>query len=60
MHTEAIAWVPAQMQCNPSMGDQIYHTHSAGMWMVDYRYMYGCMNGLQAGTPPRIGWRAPF
>ncbi len=35
---------------NPSFGDDIYHTHPAGMWMLNYRYMRMSMNGLRDGT----------
>jgi nitrous oxide reductase accessory protein NosL len=40
----------AQMIFNPAFGDDIYHTHPAGMWMVGYRYMHTDMGGLRAGT----------
>jgi copper chaperone NosL len=39
----------AQMLYNPAFGDDIYHTHPAGMWMVNYKYMYENMGGLRAG-----------
>ena len=38
-----------QMLYNPAFGDDIYHTHPAGMWMVNYKYMYMNMGGLRAG-----------
>ncbi|KAF0143855.1 MAG: hypothetical protein FD156_2333 [Nitrospirae bacterium] len=40
----------AQMVFNPAFGDQIYHTHPAGMWMVNYQYMHMKMSGLRAGN----------
>ncbi|HUO78462.1 MAG TPA: nitrous oxide reductase accessory protein NosL [Thermodesulfovibrionales bacterium] len=40
----------AQMLFNPAMGDQIYHTHPAGMWMFNYKFMHMDMNGLRDGT----------
>lgn len=40
----------AQMIFNPAFGDDIYHTHPAGMWMVSYKYMHTNMSGLRAGT----------
>jgi hypothetical protein len=40
----------AQMLYNPAFGDQIYHTHPQGMWMVSYKFMHTFMNGLQDGT----------
>ncbi len=40
----------AQMLYNPAMGDDIYHTHPAGMWMVDYKFMHMNMSGLRAGS----------
>jgi len=40
----------AQMTFNPAFGDDIYHTHPAGMWMLNYRFMHVNMNGLRAGT----------
>jgi hypothetical protein len=39
-----------QMLFNPAFGDDIYHTHPAGMWMANYRYMHMSMHGLQSGT----------
>jgi len=40
----------AQMVFNPAFGDDIYHTHPAGMWMVTYKFMHMNMSGLRAGT----------
>jgi len=40
----------AQMLFNPAMGDQIYHTHPAGMWMFNYKFMHMDMDGLRDGT----------
>ena len=40
----------AQMLFNPAFGDDIYHTHPAGMWMVTYKFMHMNMNGLRDGT----------
>ncbi len=40
----------AQMIFNPAFGDDIYHTHPAGMWMVNYKFMHMNMSGLRAGT----------
>jgi hypothetical protein len=40
----------AQMVFNPGFGDDIYHTHPAGMWMVTYKFMHMNMNGLRDGT----------
>jgi nitrous oxide reductase accessory protein NosL len=39
----------AQMLFNPAFGDDIYHTHPAGMWMVTYKLMHMNMSGLRAG-----------
>lgn len=35
---------------NPAMGDDIYHTHPAGTWMINYKYMHMDMSGLRHGT----------
>ena len=35
---------------NPAFGDQIHHTHPAGMWMLSYQYMRMNMDGLRDGT----------
>jgi nitrous oxide reductase accessory protein NosL len=40
----------AQMLFNPAFSDHIYHTHPAGMWMVNYDFMHMDMRGLRAGT----------
>ena len=40
----------AQMIYNPAFGEEVYHTHPAGMWMVNYKFMHVNMNGLRAGT----------
>jgi len=39
-----------QMLYNPAFGDDIYHTHPAGMWMFTYKHMYMNMGGLRAGS----------
>jgi len=39
-----------QMLFNPAFGDDIYHTHPAGMWMANYKYMHMVQNGLRNGT----------
>ncbi len=38
------------MVYNPAFGDELYHTHPAGMWMYTYKVMYMNMGGLRAGT----------
>ena len=40
----------AQMLFNPAFGDDIYHTHPADMWMVNYKFMRETKHGLRAGT----------
>jgi nitrous oxide reductase accessory protein NosL len=40
----------AQMLFNPAFGDDIYHIHPAGMWMVNYKFMHMNMGGLRDGT----------
>lgn len=40
----------SQMLFNPGFGDDIYHTHPAGMWMVNYKFMHMNMSGLRDGT----------
>lgn len=40
----------APIQYYPGFGDDIYHNHPAGKWMVDYRFMHTRMDGLQDGT----------
>jgi nitrous oxide reductase accessory protein NosL len=39
-----------QMVFNPAFGDDIYHTHPAGMWMFNYKLMHMSMDGLRDGT----------
>ena len=49
-----------QLLLNPAFGDDIYHTHPAGAWMVNYKYMYTNMGGLRAGNnnvdTHSVGW----
>jgi hypothetical protein len=40
----------SQLIYNPAFGDQIYHVHPAGMWMLSYQYMHMDMSGLRDGT----------
>ena len=40
----------SQMLYNPAFGDDIYHVHPAGMWMVNYKFMHVDMRGLRDGT----------
>ena len=40
----------SNMVFNPAFGDDIYHTHPAGMWMVNYKFMHMGMNGLRSGS----------
>jgi len=40
----------SQMLFNPGFGDDIYHTHPAGMWMFNYKLMHMNMEGLRDGT----------
>ncbi len=40
----------ANMVFNPAFGDDIYHTHPADMWMVNYKFMHMGMNGLKDGS----------
>lgn len=40
----------SQLVYNPAFGDDVYHTHPAGMWMVNYKYMHMDMRGLRDGT----------
>jgi len=40
----------SQLIFNPAFGDQIYHVHPAGMWMLSYQYMHMDMSGLRDGT----------
>lgn len=39
-----------KMFFHTGFGDDIYHTHKAGEWMFDYKYMHMEMNGLRDGT----------
>lgn len=39
-----------QLVFNPAFGDDIYHTHPAGMWMFNYKFMHMSMDGLRDGT----------
>ncbi|MFH0726725.1 MAG: nitrous oxide reductase accessory protein NosL [Pseudomonadota bacterium] len=39
-----------QLLFNPAFGDDIYHTHPAGMWMFNYKFMHMGMDGLRDGT----------
>ncbi|HJW29823.1 MAG TPA: nitrous oxide reductase accessory protein NosL [Saprospiraceae bacterium] len=53
----------SQMIFNPAMGDDIYHIHPAGMWMINYKFMHMYMSGLRAGTSDvgldNIGYMTP-
>lgn len=40
----------SQMLFNPGFGDDVYHTHPAGMWMFNYKFMHMNMRGLRDGT----------
>jgi nitrous oxide reductase accessory protein NosL len=40
----------SQMLFNPGFSDDIYHTHPAGMWMFNYKFMHMNMEGLRDGT----------
>ena len=40
----------SQLLTNPAFGDDIYHTHSTGMWMVNYKFMHTAMKGLRDGA----------
>ncbi len=40
----------SQMLFNPAFSDHIYHTHPAGMWMVNYSFMHMDMRGLRDGS----------
>jgi nitrous oxide reductase accessory protein NosL len=35
---------------NPAFGDDIYHAHPSGMWMLSYKFMRMAMDGLRDGT----------
>jgi hypothetical protein len=39
-----------QMLFNPGFGADTYHTHPAGMWMFNYKFMRMNMRGLRDGT----------
>ncbi|HEY6839394.1 MAG TPA: nitrous oxide reductase accessory protein NosL [Geobacteraceae bacterium] len=39
----------SQLVFNPAFGDDIYHTHPAGMWMASYKFMHTNQRGLRAG-----------
>lgn len=39
-----------QLLFNPAFGDDIYHTHPAGLWMANYKYMHMVQKGLRNGT----------
>jgi nitrous oxide reductase accessory protein NosL len=53
----------SQMLFNPGFGDDIYHTHPAGMWMVNYKFMHMNMSGLRDGTTnvdqSNVGFKRP-
>jgi nitrous oxide reductase accessory protein NosL len=50
-HDHSIHMGPgANMVFNPAFGDDIYHTHPAGMWMTNYKFMHMGMNGLKEGS----------
>ncbi len=40
----------SQMLFNPAFGDDIYHVHTAGKWMANYKYMHVSQHGLRSGT----------
>lgn len=40
----------AHLLFNPAFGDDIYHTHPAGIWMVSFKQMHMSMDGLRDGT----------
>lgn len=40
----------SQMLFNPGFGDDVYHTHPAGMWMMTYKFMHMNMSGLRSGS----------
>ncbi len=50
MHAGCNMGPGAQMLFNPGFGDDIYHTHPAGMWMFNYKFMHMNMKGLRDGT----------
>jgi len=38
------------LMLHPGFGDEIYHIHPAGMWMVGYKFMHMAKHGLGNGT----------
>ena len=38
------------LMLHPGFGDEIYHIHPAGMWMVGYKFMRMAKHGLGSGT----------
>jgi len=40
----------AQMLLNPAFSDDIYHSHQAGSWMANYKFMKMTQRGLRNGT----------
>jgi nitrous oxide reductase accessory protein NosL len=40
----------SQLMLHPGFGDEIYHIHPAGMWMVGYKFMHMAKHGLGNGT----------
>ncbi|MBF0539146.1 MAG: nitrous oxide reductase accessory protein NosL [Nitrospirae bacterium] len=40
----------SQMTYNPAFGDEVYHVHPEGMWMLNYKFMHMDSNGMRAGT----------
>jgi len=40
----------SSLLANPAFGDDTYHTHPAGMWMANYKFMHTAMKGLRDGT----------
>ena len=50
VHQHAHMGGGGQMLFNPAFGDDIYHAHPAGMWMVNYKYMHMVQKGLRNGT----------
>lgn len=39
----------SQLMFNPAFGDEMYHIHPAGMWMVGYKFMRTVKHGLRNG-----------
>jgi hypothetical protein len=50
MHAGHYMGPGSQMLFNPGFSDDIYHTHPAGMWMFNYKFMRMNMDGLRDGT----------